>query len=181
MKKALLIIDVQNDYFDGGAMPLVGSREAAENIKLLIDKFRSETMPIIFIQHISNRAGATFFLPESNGAEVYELIKPLSSEKVIVKNYPNSFRETDLLEYLNSQNISDLVVCGMMTHICVDSTVRAAKDLGFNITLISDACATKDLEFNGQIIRAAEVQASFLAALSYFFSTVHTAGEYLGE
>ena len=181
MKKALIIVDVQNDYFDNGTMTLVGSDKACENVKLLLDKFRAETLPVIFIQHIATQADATFFLPNSEGAGIHKAISPLKSEKIVVKYYPNSFKETDLKEYLEAAQITDLVICGMMTHMCIDATTRAAKDFDFNISVIGDACATKDLEYNGKIVEANKVQNSFLSALNYFYSTVQTTEEYLNQ
>jgi nicotinamidase-related amidase len=181
MKTALIIIDIQNDYFDKGTMTLVGSDKASENARLLLDRFRTDSLPIIHIQHIATRPTATFFLPNTKGAEIHDNVKPLGQEKIIVKHYPNSFRETELLDYLKSKNITDLVICGMMTHMCVDATARAAKDFGFNIVLIGDACATKDQEINGQIIKAEDVQKSFLAALNYFYATVQTTKQYLDK
>ena len=103
----------------------------------------------------------------------------MAGEKVIEKNFPNSFRDTDLLDYLHSEGITDLVVCGMMTQMCVDATVRAAKDFGFSCTLIGDACATKDLEIGGKTVSAADVQAAFLAAMNYFYATISGTEEYL--
>lgn len=179
MKTALLIIDVQNDYFAGGTMTLEGAEAASENARLILDKFRADSLPVIHIQHIATRPTATFFLPNTEGAEIHKNVKPLTKEKVIVKHYPNSFRETDLLDYLKNQNVTDLVICGMMTHMCVDATTRAAKDLGFTCTVIGDACATRELEINGQSVKASEVQNSFLAALNYFYSNVETSKEYL--
>ncbi len=181
MKTAFIIIDIQNDYFDYGTMTLDSSDKAAENARLILDRFRTDSMPIIHIQHIATRPTATFFLPNTKGAEIHDNVKPLGQEKIIVKHYPNSFRETELLDYLKSKNITDLVICGMMTHMCVDATVRAAKDFGFNIVLIGDACATKDQEINGQIVKAEEVQKSFLAALNYFYATVKTTRQYLDK
>jgi len=181
MKTALIVIDIQNDYFDKGTMALVGSDKASENARLLLDRFRADCLPLIHIQHIATRPTATFFLPNTKGAEIHDNVKPLGQEKVIVKHYPNSFRETELLDYLKSKNITDLVICGMMTHMCVDATARAAKDFGFNLVLIGDACATKDQEINGQIVKAEEVQKSFLAALNYFYATVTTTKQYLDK
>jgi nicotinamidase-related amidase len=181
MNTALLIIDVQNDYFEDGAMSLIGSDNASENIKLLLQKFRTENQPVLHIQHIATSPGATFFIPNTIGAEIHANVKPLDDEKVIIKHYPNSFRETDLLDHLKSLDITNLVICGMMTHMCIDATTRAAKDLGFNCTLIADACATKDLEINGTIVTAENVHKSFLAALNYFYSTVTNTNKYIGE
>jgi nicotinamidase-related amidase len=179
MKEGLIIIDIQNDYFDMGTMTLVNSDNACKNAKLLLDRFRSKNLPVIFIQHIATRPSATFFLPNTKGSEIHKIVNPMENEKVIIKHLPNSFKETDLLDFLKEKQITDLVICGMMTHMCVDATTRAAKDFGFNITVIGDACATKDLEINGQIVIASEVQNSFLAALNYFYSTVKTTKQYL--
>jgi len=181
MNTALILIDIQNDYFENGTMPLVGSGKASLNARQILDKFRAEGMPIIHIQHIAARPNSTFFLPATKGSEIQDNVKPEETEKVIIKHFPNSFRETELLEYLKSRNITDLVICGMMTHMCVDATVRAAKDFGFNCTVISDACATRDLTINGETVKAVEVQKSFLAAFNGFYASVKTTKEYLAE
>ncbi|MCX6238464.1 MAG: cysteine hydrolase family protein [Bacteroidia bacterium] len=181
MNTALILIDIQNDYFENGKMPLVGSVEASLNARQILDKFRSENLQIIHIQHIANRPGTTFFVAKTHGMEIHENVKQKIGEKVIEKHYPNSFRETELLEYLKSKNITDLVICGMMTHMCVDATVRAAKDFGFNCTVIGDACATRDLVINGETVKANEVHNSFLAALNGFYAVVKTTKQYLEE
>jgi nicotinamidase-related amidase len=179
MSKALILIDIQNDYFENGANALVGPEVAGENARRVLESFRKDKLPVIHIQHLSVRPGSTFFIPNTVGADIHSLAKPLDTEKVIVKHFPNSFRETGLGDYLTSLNISELVICGMMTHMCVDATTRAAKDLGYTCTLIGDACATKDLEINGQKVAAKDVHNSFLAALSYYYATVLTSEEYL--
>jgi nicotinamidase-related amidase len=178
MSKALIIIDIQNDYFENGAMELVGALEASEKAKLVLTKFRDDNLPIIHIQHLASASG-TFFLPNSSGQEIHKNVTPLSGEKLIVKNYPNSFRETELLDYLQSISSTELVFVGMMTHMCIDATVRAAKDYNFECTLISDATATRDLEINGKKVKADDVQNAFLAGLSSFYATIKTTEEYL--
>ncbi|WP_320243789.1 isochorismatase family protein [Tenacibaculum sp. 1B UA] len=107
--------------------------------------------------------------------------KKTKNEKIITKNYPNSFRETELLEYLKVIGIEKLVISGMMTHMCIDATIRAAKDFGFECIVISDACATKDLEINTEMVKAKEVQKAFLGALNYYYSTVLTTEQFLNE
>lgn len=181
MNTALIIIDIQNDYFEGGTAQLVNPDKASRNAKLLLEQFRKENLPIIHIQHIATRPNATFFIPDTKGAEIHNDVRPTVSEKIIVKHYPNSFRETNLLEYLKSKDITDLVFCGMQTHMCVDATTRAAKDLGFNCVVIGDACATKDLEVNGVKVKADDVQTAFLSALNYFYSSVMTTEQYLNK
>lgn len=181
MNTALMIIDIQNDYFENGTAQLVNTDTASGNAKLLLEQFRKKNLPVVHIQHIANRSGATFFIPGTKGAEIHVEVKPNDTEPIIVKHYPNSFRETNLLEYLRSKGITNLVICGMQTHMCVDSTTRAAKDLGFNCIVIGDACATKDLELNGVKVKAADVQTAFLSALNYFYSTVMTTEQYLKQ
>lgn len=172
MKTALLMIDVQNDYFPGGRMELHNSVEAAECITALLEFFRGDSLPVIHIQHLSVRPGATFFLPGTPGAEFYSATAPVPGERIMVKNFPNSFRGTGLDEYLKSQDISRLVVAGMMTHLCVDTTVRAAFDLGYEVLLCGDCCATRDLSIDGRHVSAVYVQGAFLASLNGLFSKV---------
>ena len=179
MKCALLLIDIQNDYFENGKMTLSGTAVASEKARMILGKFRKNNNPVIHIRHIATAPGASFFLPETAGSEIHNNVKPLDNERVIIKHFPNSFRNTELLDCLRAQNITDLVICGMMPHMCVDATVRAAKDFGFTCWVISDACATKDLVINGETVKAPEVQKSFLAALNYFYSTVIPTEKYL--
>jgi nicotinamidase-related amidase len=181
MNRALILIDIQNDYFENGANPLAGSLPASENATRILDIFRTKNLPVIHVQHLATRPDATFFIPGTTGAEIHANVKPLPHELVIEKHFPNSFRETGLLVHLKSLGIDELVICGMMTHMCVDATTRAAKDFGFTCTLIGDACATKSLEINGNVIQADAVHHSFLAALNYFYARVINTEVYLSE
>lgn len=177
MKQALLVIDIQNDYFRGGPMELSGAEAAADRAADVIKKFRERKLPVVFIQHIAARPEAGFFLPDTAGAEINQRVKPLDGEKVITKHFPNSFIETELKAHLDSMKITDLTIAGMMTHMCIDATTRAAKDLGYNTTVVGDACATRDLMIDGASVKAEEIQKSFLAALNYFYSTVKTSDQ----
>ncbi|MEN9604280.1 MAG: hypothetical protein RL545_969 [Actinomycetota bacterium] len=172
MTKALIVIDIQNDYFPGGAMELVGSIEASQVARQIQDEFRSQNLPVIHVQHIAKRPTATFFLPDTFGAEIHENVKPQDAETVIVKHFPNAFRETNLKQTLDELGTKDLVIIGMMTHMCIDTTVRAANDAGYKVTVFEDACATRDLDHNGRLVSAEDVQAAYLAALDGSFATV---------
>jgi nicotinamidase-related amidase len=172
MTQALLLVDLQNDYFPGGAMELVGSPEAGIQAGILLQAFRCAGRPIIHIQHLAVRPGATFFLPGTLGAEIQAGLAPLPGETLFQKHFPNSFRETPLLEHLRGLGITQLVTAGMMTHMCIDTTVRAAFDLGFSCQLAGDACATRDLARQGLMVPAGQVQTAFLAALDGTFATV---------
>lgn len=180
MSKALIIIDVQNDYFENGAMELVNPIPASENTKKILEHFRKENLPVVHVQHVSPE-GVPFFVPGSKGVEIHKNVKPAEGEKVITKQFPNPFRDTDLLEYLQSKNITELVITGMMTHMCVDAGTRAAFDYGFECKVIADACATKDLEINGHHVKAAEVQTAFLAALEFFYAKIQNTQDYLNS
>ncbi len=172
MKNCLILVDLQNDYFPGGKMEVVGIEEAAANARILLNEFRKANLPVIHIQHMSTRPGATFLLPGTDGAKIHQMVTPREDEPVVVKNYPNSFRGTSLLELLKAKGSDSLVICGAMSHMCIDATTRAAFDLGFICTVAEDACATRDLHFKGKTIRAAEVHASFMAALSVPYAKV---------
>ena len=179
MSTALILIDIQNDYFPGGRMELVGSTEAAAAAARLLTSFRQAGWPVFHVQHESVRPGSTFFLPNTAGIEINHAVEPFADETVITKHYPNSFRDTNLLDYLKSANSNQLLICGMMTSMCVDATVRAAFDFGFTCIVAHDACATRDLVFNGIIVPAAQVHTSFMAALGAVYAQLKTADEIL--
>ena len=97
----------------------------------------------------------------------------------MIKHRPNSFLQTDLQERLSAESVEQLVVCGMMSHMCIDTSVRAARNHGYDITLLHDACATRDLSWNGKTIPAATVHEAFMAALHGAFADVRTTGDFL--
>jgi len=175
MTAALVLIDLQNDYFPGGTMELVGAEAAVSQARNLLQAFRGRGLPIFHIQHIAKRPGATFFLPGTKGAEIHAAVAPGAGEALITKHFPNGFRETNLLEALRGAGASKLVIAGMMTHMCVDTTVRAAADLGFECRLAQDGCATRALQFSGQKVEAGQVQLAYLAALNGAFAKVESA------
>lgn len=177
MSTVLILIDLQNDYFPGGTMELVGADAAVYKAAELIQTFRQNTLPIVHVQHIAKRAGATFFLPGTYGAEIHSSVAPGQGEPVVIKHFPNSFRETTLQELLRTLSASKLVIAGMMTHMCVDTTVRAATDLGYQCFLAGDACATRDLQFAEERVSARDVQVAYLAALHGSFATVKSTQE----
>lgn len=96
----------------------------------------------------------------------------MGGEPVVVKHAPNSFFRTNLLELLQAGKVSGLVVCGMMTHMCIDTTVRAAKDYGIPVTLLYDACATRDLEIRGHSLPAQMVHDAYMAGLNGMFAEI---------
>lgn len=179
MSTALVLIDIQNDYFTGGKMELVGSIEAAAAAARLLEAFRRQSWSIFHISHISAQPNATFFLPGTPGTEIHSHVAPLPGEPVIIKHFPSCFRETGLLEQLRNTGIDTLLICGMMSQMCVDTTVRAAFDLGFSCIVTHDACAAMELVFNGVTVPAAQVHASYMAALGAVFAQVKGVDEIL--
>ena len=165
MKTALLVIDIQKDYFPGGKFPLVNPEEAANMAYMLLQCFREHGGHHVHIQHIAIKPDATFFIRGDVGSDIHDLVAHFEGEPIVYKHYPNSFRETNLLEMLKGWGIERVVVTGMMTHMCVDATARAAADFGFQLWIAEDACATRDLEFNGTIVPADHVHKAFMAAL----------------
>jgi nicotinamidase-related amidase len=172
MKTGLILVDIQNDYFADGRMELVGMQQAGLKAGELLSVFRRKNWPTFHIQHIAAQKGATFFLPETEGAALHESIKPQGDELVIQKHYPNSFRETSLLLELERHDVKKLVICGAMSHMCIDATTRAAFDHCFDCTVVQDACATRDLEFDGHKIDAVDVHGAFMAALGSAYAQV---------
>lgn len=181
MKSGLILVDIQNDYFPGGKMELVDMDTAAAKAGKLLDLFRANKWSTFHIQHISNYKGATFFLPDTQGMELHPCIAPLPGETIIQKHFPNSFRDTALLDALKAAEVEQVVICGAMSHMCIDATTRAAADLGFACVLIHDACATRDLEFGGKTVKAADVHASFMAALGSAYAQLESCSDFLSE
>lgn len=179
MNSALILIDIQNDYFKGGKSELYHTIETANNAKSILSFFRENNLPVFHVKHINIDKEAKFFLQESIGSEINYLVAPNKDEKVFIKHAPNSFFETGLAKTIFDNNIDHIVVCGMMTHMCIDTTVRCAKDLGLIVTLIEDACTTKDLMWKGHTIPAKIVHAAYMASFDGSFAKVMTAKEFL--
>lgn len=179
MKTALLIVDVQNDYFPSGKNELIGSLEASLRIKILLEELRRKNIEIIYIQHISKSPTATFFLPNTQGVEIHKNVYPNKEDRIFIKHYPNSFRDTGLDEYCRNKGIDTLVIVGMMSHMCIDTTVRAGYDLGYKIVVIRDCCATKDLKMGERVVKAEEVQIAYMVAIKGTFGEVKTVEEYI--
>lgn len=177
MNTALVIVDIQLDYFPKGRMEVVGAVEASLMAKRLLGGFRDKNLPVFHVQHISTRAGSTFFLPNTEGVSFHDSVMPLPNEAIIRKHFPNSFRDTHLNEYLESKKIREIVICGMMSHMCIDATVRAAHDKGYTCIVAHDACATRNLVFNGFEIPVNHVHGAFMAALGAVYAKVLTVDE----
>ena len=179
MNSALILIDIQNDYFKNGKNELYQPEQAALQAKRTLDYFRNKGLPVYHVQHINIREGATFFIPDTFGAETHASVKPQRGEKVFVKHVPNSFFDTGLADELTKKQIDHIIVCGMMSHMCIDTTVRAAQDFGLTTTVLHDACATKDLVWKKATIPAPVVHDTIMASLHGIFANVISTEEFL--
>ncbi|MTE01060.1 isochorismatase family protein [Paracoccus sp. YIM 132242] len=178
-KRAVVVIDIQNDYFPGGKHELEGIEEAAANAARVIETARRNGDRVIHVQHVFPGQDAPFFTPGSDGTDINAIVAPHEGETVVVKNHPNPFLRTDLKQVLDSDGIEEVVVVGAMSHMCIDAAVRAASDHGFRTTVVEDACATRDLEWNGTTVPAAAVHAAMMSALGFAYATVTDTDSYL--
>lgn len=179
MKTALLIVDFQNDYFpsfEDAKFPLVGTEAAAEQGAKLLKVFRNKNLPVFHVRHVFVGENAPFFAENSNGVQFHPLFEPKEGETVITKHEINSFRgTTDLHAQLQAQGIERLLIIGAMSHMCIDAATRAAADLGYQCHVAHNACATRDLEFGGKTVAAADVHAAYMSALAFAYAGVDTA------
>ncbi len=178
-RQAIIVVDIQNDYFPGGKWILDGADAAADNARQVIDAARSNGDLVVHIRHETLAKDAPFFVPHTEGAQLHPKAANLPHERVIVKHYMNPYRETDLRQILEENGIHDVVVVGNMSHMCIDAVTRASDDFGYKATVIHDACATHDLEFNGVKVPAVQVHAAFMAALSFGYAQVVSTAAFL--
>lgn len=176
---ALVIIDVQNFYFPGGKLPLTGPEAASRKARALLEAFRARGWPVVHVLHLGQGQAAP---SPDGGDEAYRAhrdVMPRPGEPVIGKREANAFRDTELLATLRRLGASRLVIAGMQTHMCVEAATRAAADLGFQVFVAHDACATRPLAFGGVEVPAAQVHAAALAAMGGAYARVLSTDELL--
>ncbi|WP_236237412.1 cysteine hydrolase family protein [Pseudomonas faucium] len=171
-KQALIIIDIQNDYFPGGKWTLEGVEQAADNAARLLAAARERGDLVVHVRHEFEAADAPFFAPASPGAAIHSKVQPQEGEPVVLKHKVNAFRDTPLKGTLDQHGIEALTIVGSMSHMCIDAATRAAADLGYDVTVAHDACATLALDFDGKQVPAAHVHASAMAALAFAYAKV---------
>lgn len=178
-KRAIIVVDFQNEYLPTGKLPLAGMEQALANAARLIDTTRAEGDKLFHIRHEFAQPDAQVFVPGSDGVEIIPAVAPAGGEPVVLKNSPNAFRGTNLQQQLEEQGVEELVIIGAMSHMCVEGTSRAASDLGYAVTVVQDACATMDLEFQNTKVPAAQVHATAMAALAFAYATITSTEAYL--
>lgn len=169
-KSALLLIDIQDFYFPGGRLQLENPEMAGMNAGLILDHFRKCDLPVYHVRHN--------FEP---GGNIHHYVKPEAGEPVISKDQVNAFLDTELLGMLQADSVEQLVICGMQTHMCVEAAVRAGHDLGFTCLLVTDACATRALQYEEHIIPAKNVHYSTIKTLQGSYARVLTTENLIKE
>lgn len=178
-KRAVIVVDVQNEYFSSGKLSLVNIEQAAANAARVIDVARRNKDLLVHVHHEFPDPNAPVFTPGSDGVNIHESVAPKGDELVILKHYPNSFLKTSLKASLDAAGIEEVVVIGAMSHMCIEATSRAASDFGYKVTVLEDACATMDLVFNGVTVPAAQVHATAMAALEFAYASVKPTSAYV--
>lgn len=167
---ALLLIDCQNTYREG-VMRLTGVEEALKEARKLLDRARDLKVPIIHIRHDAGE-GSPFDITADIGA-IADIVAPLEGEPVITKHYPNSFVETDLDEQLKALGVTNLVLAGFMTHMCINSTAHGGFNLGYACSVIASATASRPLQSaSGRLLSAQDVHDAALASTRDLYAAV---------
>lgn len=180
-KSALVLVDIQNDYFPGGLWPVHQMESAAGNARRLLEAARAKGQWVVHVQHVMPSAEAPFFKPGTDGEKINDTVAPQPDEPVVVKARPNSFAGTELEQMLRDADVSNVTLCGAMSQMCIDSTARAAADLGFAVTVAEDACGAKEVAFGDQTVEAAQVHAVMMGALAGGFANVCTTDQVLSN
>ncbi|QYK13177.1 cysteine hydrolase [Shewanella rhizosphaerae] len=167
MRSALVLVDLQNDYFKGGRFALDNCEAAAANAAKLLHHFRSNQLPVIHVQHIFKDPEASFFQAGTQGVEIADMVAPKGNEPVIIKHHVDSFIDTALSQTLVELGIDKLVVVGAMAQACVQTLCRSAVKAGFECEVISDAIAAPSLSWESQDLSGQQLVAANLISLSF--------------
>jgi nicotinamidase-related amidase len=180
-KSALVIIDLQNDYYAGGDWTLHNIDKATSNASKVLAESRNTGNLVVHIHHEFQSEDAPFFKPRTYGAKIHENVRPIKGEPTVLKHYVNAFKETNLKDILEENNITHLTLIGAMSHMCIDAAARAASDFGYQVTVIEDACASRDLEFKDKVVPAEQVHSAYMSALGFAYASITTTHEFLTQ
>lgn len=169
MKKALLVIDLQNDYFSGGKFSLWNTEKTLDNIEKAIEKANNKNIPVILIQHIadSSQGIAPFFNEGTEGAEIHpRILKAAANAKIVIKAFADSFHKTKLEEVLSEFGVEELLVCGMMTQNCVTHTAISKAAEKYSVKILPDCCTTVNEAIHLIALHAVSTRIGFLDSKS---------------
>ena len=177
MKRALLIIDVQNEYFSG-ALPVSYPMKSFSNILTAMDAANKQEIPVILVKH-TNPEDAPTFAEGSEGWKLHSDVKSRGHERIIEKSLPGSFTGTNLEAWLRANNIDTVVVTGYMTQMCCDTTARQAMHLGFDVEFLSDATGTLSISNYAGEVSDEDLHKAILVTQAMRFSRVLTTEEWV--
>lgn len=167
---ALIMIDCQNTYREG-IMQLTGVDAAMLEAARLLNMARELNIPIFHIRHDAG-SGSPYDIDAAIGAFCDE-VKPIKGEAVITKNYPNSFFNTDLDQQLKAANINSIVLAGFMTHMCINSTAHGGFNLGYAVTVVASACASRPLQTaESKVLTAQQVHDGAIASTRDLYAAI---------
>lgn len=170
-KRALLVIDVQNEYFTG-KLPVCYPADTLPNVLAAIDAAKEAGIPVVIVQHTMTSPGASAFVKGSDGWELHDAVKGIEVDHYVEKNLPSSFVGTDLQAWLDGNGIDTVVISGYMTQFCCDTTAKYAMHLGYNVEFLSDATATLGFENEAGRVSAEELHRAILVQQAARFSHV---------
>lgn len=180
MKRALLVVDVQNEYFTG-KMPVTYPEGSFENILKAVDAANRNKIAVILIRHEAPQKDASAFVKDSWGWDIHEELLKKEHLCILDKNLPGSFTNTGLEDLLKEMDIDTIVICGYMTQMCCDTTARQAVHLGFAVEFLSDATGTMDVSNYAGNITAENLHKAILVTQAMRFSRVISTDDWLKE
>lgn len=167
---ALIMIDCQNTYREG-IMKLTGVEEALQEARKLLDRARELKIPVIHIMHDAGE-GTPYDVKAPIGA-IADIVAPIEGESVVVKQFPNSFVQTDLDEQLKALGVTNIVLAGFMTHMCINSTAHGGFNLGYAPTVVASTTASRPLQAaDGKVLTAEQVHDGALASTRDLYAAV---------
>lgn len=178
MKRALLVIDVQNEYFTG-KLPVTYPENSFENIIIAMDSANKNKVPVLLIQHTNPGKDSFTFREGSHEWEIHEKVLKENYDKIIEKNLPGSFTGTELELWLKENHIETVVISGYMTQMCCDTTARQAMHLGFNVEFLGDATGTMDISNSAGEISASKLHKAILVTQATKFSQIMSTNEWI--
>ncbi len=180
LNKALLVIDVQNEYFTG-KLPVSYPENSFQSILKVIDFSNQKDIPVVLIQHTNTGENTFTFKKGTCEHEIHEDVLKRDYNKIIEKHLPGSFTGTELESWLKENNIETVTICGYMTQMCCDTTARQAMHRGYNVEFLSDATGTLDISNSAGEISAPELHKAILVTQAMRFSKVISTKEWIND
>ena len=175
---ALLVIDFQNEYFNG-KMPIPDGARALGNARRLVTFADQAGIPVFHVQHVTP-AGTPIFAEDGATAQFHDELQPAAHHTVLQKSSVSVFPTTDIDQRLKAAGIKTLIISGLMTHACVAGAARDAVPLGYDVVVADDACATRDLDnADGSVLPHAVLHRAALASIADTFGALMSTGQIL--